>query len=76
MEAEMQAGKHTQADGFARMIAHVQDVIGSAHSSNAESTHPFSKTTPTRSKRAEELRRNRARTPRMWNETLAFAADG
>jgi hypothetical protein len=73
----MQAGKHTQTDGFARMIAHVQGVINvSAKPSTAEPTHPFSKTTPTRSKRAEELRRNRAQTPRMWNETLAFAADG
>jgi len=73
----MQTGNQTQTDGFANFIARVQDVIGtSARPSKAVTTRGFSKTQPARSKRAEELRRNAPPSPRMWNETLAFAADG
>lgn len=72
----MQAGTQPQTDGFTRLIAHVQGVIGSLQPSGTATTHPFSKTTPSRSNHAEELRRNRAETPRMWNESLAIAADG
>jgi hypothetical protein len=76
MEEKMQAGIQPQNDGFARLIAHVQGVIGTVQPSSAASTHLFSKATPTRSNQAEELRRNRAQTPRMWNESLSIAADG
>jgi hypothetical protein len=77
-EAKMQAGTHTQTDGFTRIAARVYDLIGSdSHASNAASTHSFSKTLPSRSSHAGELRRQTVSpSPRTWNEILTFPADG
>jgi hypothetical protein len=58
-------------------VSNIQTRIGDLIGVSAVSTHLYSKATPRRNNQAGELRRKTVQpSPRSWNETLAFAADG
>jgi hypothetical protein len=66
------AKKQSNRNEFSSISARIDDLIGVS----AITSHLCSKTTPRRSKQAKELQRRSQPTPRLWNETLAFTADG
>jgi len=58
-------------------VSNIQTRIGDLIGMSAVTSHLCSKATPRRNNQPGELRRRNAQpSPRLWNETLAFAADG
>ncbi len=65
--------KQSYRNEFSSIPARIGDLIGV----NAVTTHLCSKATPRRNNQSGQVRRNVAQPiPRLWNETLAFTADG
>jgi hypothetical protein len=69
--------QHTNRNDFSSIHAQINHLIGGEWGQIPATTHPYSKTTTLSSKHAGELKRQApVSSPRMWNETLAFAAEG
>ena len=69
----MKTAKQSYRNEFSSIPARIGDLIGVS----AVTTHLCSKATQRRNKQPGELhRRTTQPTPRLWNETLAFTADG
>ena len=75
-ESVLQQDEPSETDGYLTAkpdkAFYADDLIGNS----AISTHLCSKATPRRSKQAKELQRRTQPAPRLWNETLAFTAEG
>ena len=69
----MKTAKSSNRNELSSIPARISDLIGVS----AVTTHLCSKTTPRRNNQPGERRYQAAQpSPRLWNETLAFAADG
>jgi hypothetical protein len=64
--------KQSYRNEFSSIPARIDDLIGVSAITN----HLCSKTTSRRNKQSGELQRRTQPVPRLWNETLAFTADG
>lgn len=66
------AKKQSNRNEFSSISARIDDLIGVS----AITSHLCSTTPSRRNKQAKELQRRTQSMPRLWNETLAFTADG
>jgi len=71
----MKTVTHTNRNDFSSIHTRIDNMLGDVWGKNPASMRPSRKTAPLSSTYARQSERQ-PDAPRLWNETLAFAADG